>query len=65
MVMRGHVTMALVSGMHLPLGEAVQTDDGLEARLISVGIDAVNVELHDPASGTRLRGVLAIGGKRP
>jgi len=61
MVLRGQVTVAMIDGMRMPVGHAVQTDEGFQARLISVGSTAVEVELVDPDSGGRVQGVLPIG----
>ena len=67
MVLRGQVTVALIDGMRMPVGHAVETDEGFHARLISVGSTAVEVELVDPGSGGRVRGLVPIGprGSRP
>jgi hypothetical protein len=61
MVMRGHVTAAMVDGMRLPLNEAVQTEDGLQLMLLSVSRHAVEIELTEPGSETRLRARVPIG----
>lgn len=61
MVLRGQVTVAMVDGMRMPVGHAVETDEGFQARLISVGSTAVEVELVDPGSGGQVRGLVPIG----
>lgn len=61
MVLRGQFTVAMIDGMRMLVGHAVETDEGFEARLLSVGSTAVEVELIDPGSGGRVRGLLPIG----
>lgn len=63
MVLRGQVTVALIDGMRMPVGRAVDTDEGFQARLISVGSGSVEVELVDPSSGTRVSGLIPIGSR--
>ena len=61
MVMRGHVTAAMVDGVRLPLNQVVLTDDGLQLRLLSVSRHAVEIELTEPGSETRLQATLPVG----
>jgi len=63
MVLRGQVTVALIDGIRMPVGRAVDTDEGFQARLISVGSAAVEVELVDPNSGARVSGLIPIGSR--
>lgn len=60
MVMSGTVTVALVDGIRMPLGEQVRTDDDYLATLISVGDHALELELTGAGSDFVVRGAVPI-----
>jgi len=65
MVIRGTITVALVDGVRMPVGQRVRTDDGLEATLIAVGDHSLEVELADPSTQAVLRGMVRIVPRDP